>query len=261
MLFNTLPFLVFFTAFFVLYRSLVLHDHARVWLIVIASFLFYAAWDVRFVPLLFGVSMFDFYVARAIERADQKARRKRLLILSMSLNLGVLSYFKYTNFFVASGAGLLDALGVHVTAPALHIALPIGISFYTFQSMSYTIDVYRKEVRARTRAVDFLAAVSFFPHLVAGPIVRASTLLPQFEQPRPRRWRDVERGFLFVAIGLCNKTLADLLAPVADGYFERMSGATALEAWTGVLAFAGQVYGDFAGYSGIAIGVAALLGF
>lgn len=259
--FNTALFAVFFIAFFVLYRIVAKSTITRTWLIVIGGALFYAAWDYRFLPLLFGTALLDFFIARAIADSGDQHRKKRLLTTSIVLNLGVLAFFKYTDFLIGtvwSVRGLFAAAG---SAPVTGIILPVGISFYTFQSMSYTIDVYRGELAARRHPRDFLAAVSFFPHLVAGPIIRATTLVPQFENIDALSWRKTRLGFLSIGAGLLNKTIADLLAPQAEAIFNSTEPHTVLETWTGVLAFAGQIYGDFSGYTEIAIGVALLLGF
>jgi D-alanyl-lipoteichoic acid acyltransferase DltB (MBOAT superfamily) len=261
MLFNTALFWLFFAAFFVAYHFAARTRTAKLWLVTVGSLAFYGAWDVRFVPLLLGTALLDFFLARAIAASEDAGRRRALLMLSVVANLGVLGFFKYARFFADTAHGLLGVLGVHLPAPAFTILLPAGISFYTFQSMSYTIDVYRGELAARRKPEEFLAAVSFFPHLVAGPIIRASVLLPQFERMEPLRWEWVQRGYLLVAVGLFKKTVADLLAPAADAVFGGAGPLSALEGWTGALAFTGQIYADFSGYTDIAIGVALLLGF
>jgi alginate O-acetyltransferase complex protein AlgI len=261
MLFNTALFWLFFAAFFVAFHFATRTRVARLWLVVGGSLLFYAAWDVRCVPLLLGTALLDFWIALRLSRSQDERRRRVLLAMSIAANLGVLGFFKYARFFADSAHGLLGALGVTVPEPTFSLLLPAGISFYTFQSMSYTIDVYRRELPARERPEEFLAAVSFFPHLVAGPIIRASVLLPQFEKMEAPRWEQVQRGYLLIAVGLLKKTVADLLAGPADSLFRATSVPSALEAWTGALAFTGQIYADFSGYTDIAIGVALLLGF
>jgi D-alanyl-lipoteichoic acid acyltransferase DltB (MBOAT superfamily) len=261
MLFNSGPFLAFFLVFFLVFKFVARTRIEKLWTIAFGSFFFYGAWDFRFLPLLLGTALIDFYVARAIQHNPGPASRKRLLTLSIACNLGVLVFFKYTGFFLRSAFGLLDVLGVHVSSSIPEIVLPIGISFYTFQSMSYTIDVYRGELRAREKPLEFLAAVSFFPHLVAGPIIRASTLLPQFERFRPLPWSAIQRGFLLIAVGLFKKNLADLLSTVVGPVFSGEQASGTLSCWTGALAFAGQIFCDFSGYTDIAIGIALLLGF
>jgi alginate O-acetyltransferase complex protein AlgI len=261
MLFNTALFWLFFAAFFVAFHFAARTRVARLWLVVGGSLLFYAAWDVRCVPLLLGTALLDFWIALRMSRSQDERWRRVLLAMSIVANLGVLGFFKYARFFADSAHGLLGALGVAVPEPTFSLLLPAGISFYTFQSMSYTIDVYRRALPARERPEEFLAAVSFFPHLVAGPIIRASVLLPQFEKMEAPRWEQVQRGYLLIAVGLLKKTVADLLAGPANSLFGATGPPSALEAWTGALAFTGQIYADFSGYTDIAIGVALLLGF
>jgi D-alanyl-lipoteichoic acid acyltransferase DltB (MBOAT superfamily) len=263
LLFNTALFGAFFFCFFIVFKFLARTRITKLWVITIASAIFYSAWDYRCLPLLFGTALVDFYIARAIDReqTDEK-RRKRLLVSSIVLNLGVLSFFKYTNFAFDSVYGLISLFGHPIKAPVFNIILPIGISFYTFQSMSYTIDVYRKTLVARERPIEFLSAVSFFPHLVAGPIVRAATLLPQFEKFTPPQWQMIQRGALLIASGLFKKTIGDLLGNIVDPIFRGAGPDTSmLQGWTGALAFQGQIFCDFSGYTDIAIGVAAVLGF
>ena len=195
-------------------------------------------------------------------------RRKWFLVISMVANLGLLGFFKYCDFFISSAHDLLAALGLaHAPAPLLHILLPAGISFYTFQAMSYTIDIYRGAVEPTDDFGDFALFVCFFPHLVAGPIMRAHTLLPQVMRPRTRRPGDFEEGLALVVIGLFKKiALSDNMATIANAIFYRLAdGATAsmsgAEVLVGVYAFAFQIYGDFSGYSSIARGISKWLGF
>jgi D-alanyl-lipoteichoic acid acyltransferase DltB (MBOAT superfamily) len=262
MLFNSVLFAIFFAVFFALYTFAARTSTAKQGLILIGSCVFYAGWDYRFVPLLLGTAIFDFFIARAMEaaRAD-RVRRKRLLVLSIIANLGVLGFFKYADFFLGSTYGLMDLVGISPPSFYLDVALPVGISFYTFQSMSYTIDVYRGTLNGRSHPLGFLAGVAFFPHLVAGPIIRSAVLLPQFESFRPLPWQAYRRGLMLIAVGLFNKAIADLLGRVVDRVYGAPGAPTMLDAWTGTLAMAGQVYGDFSGYTDIAIGVALLLGF
>jgi D-alanyl-lipoteichoic acid acyltransferase DltB (MBOAT superfamily) len=262
MLFNSVLFAIFFAVFFALYTFATRTTSAKLTLILIGSCVFYASWDYRYVPLLLGTAIFDFFIARAMEvaRAD-RVRRKRLLAVSIIVNLGVLGFFKYINFLLGSAYGLMDLVGISAPSFFIEVALPVGISFYTFQSMSYTIDVYRGTLYGRNHPLGFLAGVAFFPHLVAGPIIRTSVLLPQFESFRTLPWQAYRRGLMLIAVGLFNKSVADLLSQVVDRIYGAPGAPTMLEAWTATLAFAGQVYGDFSGYTDIAIGVALLLGF
>jgi D-alanyl-lipoteichoic acid acyltransferase DltB (MBOAT superfamily) len=262
MLFNTPLFLWFFAGFFLLYSFVFLRRTPRIWLILVASLVFYAGWNYRFIPLLVLSSVVDYGVALGLERAEGRERTRRwLLALSIATNLGILGVFKYSPFMLDSVSGFLTALGYPVTLPTLEILLPVGISFYTFQSMSYTIDVYRGVLRARRGLLEFTAALAFFPQLVAGPILRARQILPQLENlPKPS-WNGVKHGLVLITVGLCKKTAADLLAAPVAAAFDGPDPASWLETWTGVLAFAGQIYGDFSGYTDIAIGLALLLGF
>jgi len=262
MLFNTAAYACFFVVFFVLYRLLPLSRAQKLWLILFGSLFFYAGWDYRFIPLLLGTGYLDFTIARFIDRGGaSEARRRALVTLSVTMNLAVLGLFKYANFFLANLGHGLRLLDRGARIPALHLVLPVGISFYTFQSISYVVDVYRRRFQARTRVLEFMSSLTFFPHLVAGPIIRSSHLLPQFESLAPIPWANIRRGFFLIGAGLMKKTVADLLSPLADHAFGASGALSAVEAWTGALAFTGQIYGDFSGYTDIAIGSAALLGF
>lgn len=261
MLFNTFSFLVFFVCFFLVYYFVARTRTAKLLTMLVGSCLFYAAWDARYVLLLLGIAVLDYYVAQGIERRrNAPDRGKRLLVLSIVANLSLLGVYKYLDFFLDSTFAVMNVFGATWTAPALHLVLPIGISFYTFQSMSYTIDVYRGVLRAEEGPLGFLAGVAFFPHLVAGPIVRASVLLPQFQKMEQLPWEAYRRGFVLMAAGMFNKTVADLLGEVVDRMFRGGAHHDMLTTWTGMLAFAGQLYGDFCGYTDIAIGAALLLG-
>ena len=197
----------------------------------------------------------------------EAARRKTFLVISMVANLGILGFFKYYDFFVESLAMLLEGLGFHASMPVLGIVLPVGISFYTFQAMSYTIDIYRGKTEPTRSFGDFALFVCFFPHLVAGPIMRAHTLLPQVIHPRVRNAIEFREGFALVLIGLFKKlVLADNMAPIANSVFVRLAdgntvGLSGSEVMIGIYAFALQIYGDFSGYSSIARGISKWLGF
>ena len=209
--------------------------------------------------LIYGLVLPRLYAARA--------RRRIFLVLSLVANLGILGFFKYCDFFLASFSALLSVVGVHASAPLLGLLLPAGISFYTFQAMSYTIDIYRGELAPTQRFGDFAVFVAFFPHLVAGPIMRAHTLLPQVTRARRLRPGDLEEGLFLVVIGLFKKVaLSDNMAPIANAVFYRLAdgqldGLTGAEVLVGVYAFAFQIYGDFSGYSSIARGISKWLGF
>jgi D-alanyl-lipoteichoic acid acyltransferase DltB (MBOAT superfamily) len=228
-----------------------------------ASYLFYAAWNPPFVLLLLFSIAVDWQLARAIGKASSWGRRRALLAASVATNIGVLAYFKYAQFLLGSFTAAAQAVGVRFVAPELDIVLPIGISFYTFQSLSYTIDVYRGAVQPSWSFRDFALFVSFFPQLVAGPIVRASYLLPQLEQRRMPTAPGLGLGTALLVMGLFMKVvMADsLLAPIVDLVYADPDRYGAADTWLAVASFSGQIYYDFAGYSLCAIGVALCFGF
>ena len=282
MLFNSGVFLQFFAAFVLLFwlsrNSLTLRNL----LILAASYLFYgwwtpatdsglagvtpnllldALWHCRFLALLIATSALDFSIGLALDRTRSDRTRKLLLTASIVANLGVLGFFKYWDFLIESANALLSAAGISVQARTLGLVLPVGISFYTFQSMSYTIDVYRRELPATRNLRTFLAYVSFFPQLVAGPIERARHLLPQFDRPLTITLPMIEEGIWLILWGMFKKVvLADNLAPLADLVFGG-SQFNAPSVLLGTLAFGLQIYCDFSGYSDIARGTARVLGF
>ena len=233
----------------------------KLWLLV-TSYLFYAAWDPVFVVLVWLSTFVDWTAARLISNAPTRSRKRVLLIVSVIVNLGVLGYFKYGNFVLANLVSALHAIGVEYQPAPFDIILPIGISFYTFHTLSYTLDVYLGRTTPWDSFLDFALYVTFFPALVAGPILRASQFLPQCARPRRTTGRLLAWGLTLVVLGLFEKTvLADvILAPVADTVFTARRVGLA-DAWTGTLAFSGQIFCDFAGYSTCAIGVALCLGF
>lgn len=261
MIFNTPIFFWFFCIFVLFYGFVFLKQTPRVYLILIGSLIFYGAWNYSFIPLLVGSGIADYFIAQAIYQATTQTNKKRWLILSLGLNLGILALFKYADFILLSVADLLSTLGYNASITTLSWVLPVGISFYTFQSLSYTIDVYRGDMKPRKGLVEFIAALSFFPQLVAGPILRARQILPQMHAIALPEWVSVKHGFLLITIGLIKKTGADLLAIPAQTAFDATEAVSTLELWTGVIAFAGQIYGDFSGYTDIAIGIALILGF
>jgi alginate O-acetyltransferase complex protein AlgI len=268
-------FLIFVSAFFLVHVALGDWQRGRLWLIAIGSLAFYATWNLECLPLLVGTAMLDFWCAVLIERDRSKGGSgTRWLVLSMALNLSVLAYFKYMNFFLDSISEASTWFGFSFHVP-FEVLLPIGISFYTFQSMSYTIDVYRESVAARRDPLVFVAAVTFFPHLIAGPIVRGAHLVPQFERGPIVTPRRLQTGLLLIGAGLFKKTIADMVAAIADGFYaphvwgnaanahewQNAAADGLLGAWAGVIAFAAQIYCDFAGYTDIAIGLALVFGF
>jgi alginate O-acetyltransferase complex protein AlgI len=262
MLFNSFTFLFFFLLVYGLFWAVPTWAGKK-WLLLVASYVFYAAWSPPYVFLLLASTALDWWFARLIGRTERLSRRRLLLILSLACNLGMLGYFKYGNFLVENFSVLLAAFGATYHAPRMSIILPVGISFYTFASLSYTIDVYRRDIGSDWRFADYALFVSFFPHLVAGPIVRASYLLPQMLVPRRPTANQVGWGFAMIAIGLFAKVvMADgILAPVVDRFYAAASDFGAVDAWIAVLSFSGQIYYDFSGYSLCAIGLALCFGF
>lgn len=261
MTFNSVAFLQFFAAFLLLYHLVRHHLDHRNLLITIASLFFYGWWDPRFVALLVFTAAVDYAVGLKLEQPLEPARRKRWLALSLGTNLLVLGFFKYCNFFSTSLSTALAAVGWHIPASHLEIILPVGISFYTFQSMSYAVDVYRRDIPACRNFIRFLAFVAFFPQLVAGPIERAGHLLTQIESPRVIRLPMIREGLWLILWGLFKKVVvADNLAPIVDMAYHPTHHSGPLVA-LGTFAFAFQIYCDFSGYSDIARGAARWLGF
>ncbi|NQZ25696.1 MAG: MBOAT family protein [Colwellia sp.] len=261
MIFNTPIFFWFFCIFILFYGFAFLKQTPKVYLLLVSSLIFYGGWNYSFIPLLVGSGIADYFIAQAIFNSSSQGNKKGWLTLSLVLNLGILATFKYADFAIASVADLLSVLGYQASFTTLSWVLPVGISFYTFQSMSYTIDVYRGDMKPRKGLVEFVAALSFFPQLVAGPILRAKHILPQMHVISMPKWLEAKHGFLLITVGLIKKTGADILAIPADKAFAAQESLSTLEMWTGVLAFAGQIYGDFSGYTDMAIGLAILLGF
>ncbi len=259
MVFTSLHFAVFFAVVYAAYR--VLPHRGQNWLLVVASYYFYAVWDWRFLSLLVGSTVVDYAVARAIAAAGDTRRRKHLLWLSLAFNFGVLGFFKYFNFFADSVAVLFSSLGWHLDPVTLHVILPIGISFYTFMSVSYVIDVYRREMPPARSLLDFAVFIAFFPHLVAGPILRASLLLPQISEPRRIATRQMLDGAWLIGWGLFQKMfVADNLADLVNAVFGASQTPPGGDVLIATYAFAFQIYGDFAGYSNMARGMSKLMG-
>ncbi|MBA3295533.1 MAG: MBOAT family protein [Acidobacteria bacterium] len=259
MVFNSLHFVWFFLAVYALYR--VLPHRGQNWLLLIASYYFYAAWDWRFLGLLAASTLVDYSCALLLHRALSARRRRWLLFASLSFNLALLGFFKYFNFFADSLQALMLAGGWRMDDVTLRVLLPVGISFYTFITMSYVIDVYRRDITPTRNLVDFAVFVAYFPHLVAGPILRASRLLPQVESPRRITREQVRDGLWLIAWGFFQKIfVADNLAPLANTVFAAGSSQAGINVLLGAYAFGFQIYGDFAGYSNIARGTSKLMG-
>ena len=262
MLFNSLTFVAFFAVVLAIYWNM------RSWngrknLLLVASYIFYGAWNPPFAALLFSTTALDFYLGRKMGKVHTPAERRVWLWISVAVNLSMLGFFKYGNFLLENFTWVLARGGIQYKPPHLDVFLPIGISFYTFHSLSYTLDIYRGVMRPTRSLRDFTLAVSFFPQLVAGPIVRAGDFLPQLEAPPQSQKGRFLWGLLLMTLGLFEKVvLADtLLSGSADLVFGYKGPLMALDSWTGVVAFAGQIFCDFAGYSTCAIGAALCLGF
>jgi alginate O-acetyltransferase complex protein AlgI len=259
MVFNSLHFVWFFVVVYAVYR--VLPHRAQNWLLLVASYYFYAAWDWRFLGLLVASTLVDFTCGRFLGRTEAPSVRRGILVLSLGFNLTLLGFFKYFNFFADSLHGVFGALGWQVDFVTLRVLLPVGISFYTFVTMSYVIDVYRREIPPTTDLLDFAVFVAFFPHLVAGPILRATTLLAQIDSPRRISREQLRDGAWLIAWGYFQKIfVADNLAGLANAVFDPATSHTGANVLLGIYTFAFQIYGDFAGYSNIARGTSKLMG-
>ena len=259
MTFNSLQYLAFLPVVVALYR--LFPRRGRHWLLLVASYVFYGAWDWRFLGLLAVSTITDYTVGRRLAGTENERSRRLLLLVSLGVNLGILATFKYYGFFVDGLQDLLAGVGLEPNFGTLELVLPVGISFYTFQTLGYTIDVYRRDVEACRDPVVFAVYVAYFPQLVAGPIERAQRLIPQLD--RATTELDATRVTSSLALilgGLTKKVvLADQLAPIVDQAFSGES-TTTVSAIVGAVAFAGQIYGDFSGYTDIARGSSRLLG-
>lgn len=263
MLFNSPEYAVFLMVVVVGYLHL--SHRGQNLLLLAASYLFYAHWDWRFLSLIIVSTAVDFTAGRRIRRARRRgapAAMRGWLVASLVTNLGILAAFKYHGFFAENLNAVLATVGLETSLPVLNVILPVGISFYTFQTLSYTIDVFRGKIEPIDAPLDFALFVAFFPQLVAGPIERASHLIPQIRRPRvitPEHWK---RGLYLIIVGLVRKVvIADTAGLLVDDYFTAPARFSTLELCTGLLLYSVQIYGDFAGYSNIARGSAQLLGF
>jgi len=263
MLFNSLDFAIFLPIVFLLYwfvaqKNLKLQNA----LIVVASYVFYGWWDWRFLSLIIFSTVVDYLIGQRLRTEDKQSKRKVLLWISIIVNLGFLGFFKYYNFFLENFVDAFSLFGMQINANSLNIILPVGISFYTFQTLSYTIDVYRKKLEPTQDFMAFSAFVCFFPQLVAGPIERATNLLPQFYKKRTFEYHKAVDGMRQILWGLFKKVvIADNCAEFANQIFNNsadMNGSTLV---LGAIFFTFQIYGDFSGYSDIAIGTSRLFGF
>lgn len=262
MVFNSYTFIVFFII------MLILHNLPFPWKVkkinlLLASYIFYAAWNPPFILLLWLSTIVDFFVGRALYTQENKHKKRLLLVVSLIGNLGMLCFFKYGGFLLQNFVALVNLLGINFHPAKPDIILPAGISFYTFTTLCYTIDMYKRKSKPVKSMLDFSLFVTFFPHLVAGPIVRPPQLVPQFETPRKATQQQMLQGLFLLSLGLFMKiVVADtLLATSANTVFGFSRPLQSLDAWMGVLAFSGQIFFDFAGYSTCAIAVAMCLGF
>ena len=262
MVFNSYTFIAFFLIVLV-FHSLPISWRAKKINLLLASYIFYAAWNPPFILLLWLSTVIDYFVGRALYRQENVTKKRLLLVISLFGNLGMLFFFKYGGFLLDNFVLLVNAFGIEFHPAKPDIILPAGISFYTFTTLCYTIDMYHKRSEPVKSMLDFSLFVTFFPHLVAGPIVRPPQLVPQFETPRKANAQQLTNGLLLLTLGLFMKVvLADgMLAGTADQVFGFVGPLATVDTWMGVLAFSGQIFFDFAGYSTCAIGAALCLGF
>ncbi|MEM6768031.1 MAG: MBOAT family O-acyltransferase [Bacteroidota bacterium] len=263
MIFNSSGFLLFLPLTFLVYWVIGSRQrNLQNILILLASYVFYGWWDWRFLSLIGISTLADFFISLNLSTSDSARKRKGLLWLSLLLNLGLLGFFKYYNFFVDSLQAALIQLGMNLHPWTLEIILPVGISFYTFQTLSYTLDIYHKKIIPTKDLISFAAFVAFFPQLVAGPIERAKHLLPQFERERYFDLAEAIRGISMILYGFVKKVvIADRLAIYVDSVFGAVEAQNSLSLSIGLIFFSLQIYCDFSGYSLIARGVAKLFGF
>jgi alginate O-acetyltransferase complex protein AlgI len=263
MLFNSFDFAIFLPIVFILYwYGTKGNPKYQNLLIVLASYIFYGWWDWRFLSLMLFSTLVDFFIGLSIVKRKTKNSKKRMLILSILINIGLLAFFKYFNFFTDNFIATFSFFGYHFNPLSIEIILPVGISFYTFQTLSYSIDIYRGKLNPTRNFIAFAAFVSFFPQLVAGPIERATNLLPQFLQKRKLNPEEVLLGLRQIIWGLFKKiVVADNCARYANEIFNNYEHYNSLTLSLGAIAFAFQIYGDFSGYSDIAIGTARLFNF
>jgi len=262
MLFNSYSFIVFFIIVLALYYSKIFTWTNKKRMLLLASYVFYGMWNPPLVILLWISTMVDWTAGNKLVVEENQRKRKMWLLLSMFVNLGFLSFFKYGDFFLANFTSIVNSVGIDFQPQKMDIILPMGISFYTFQTMSYTIDMYQRKIKPARTFLDFALYVTFFPQLVAGPIVRAKDLITQFYEPKKATIKQFFWGMFLLTIGLFQKVvMADtLLSGVADAVFGSGKVLNFWDAWSGTLAFSGQIFFDFAGYSTCAIGIALMLG-
>ncbi|MDQ2982563.1 MAG: MBOAT family protein [Actinomycetota bacterium] len=263
MLFNSYAFLFGFLPAVLVGCWALRRKNLRLAFLTVSSWFFYAWWDWRFLPLMVATTMVDYVAALIIARADEERRRRIILAGSLAINLGLLGYFKYASFFLGSLDGIGSALGLPVDLPKLNILLPVGISFYTFNSMSYTIDVYRRRITPTKHLLEYTTFVALFPHLIAGPIVRFTDLAEQLRKPRLILTSHAASvGLFFLVSGLVKKLLiADHIGPHVDRLFAHPEQLGFVSSWAAAVGYSLQLYFDFSGYSDMAVGLAWLIGF
>ena len=261
MLFNSVQFLIFFAVVFAVFWLARMHQ-LRVLILLVASYYFYMSWNAGLAVLVAASSLVDYVIARMIQSSEDQRRRKLFVTASVVMNLGLLFYFKYMNFFLQSLQEALERTGLHHQMPILKVVLPIGISFYTFEAISYTVDVYLKRTEAEKNPLHFLLFITFFPRMVAGPIIRARNFLPQLNRNKRFSWMRFDMGLQFILMGLFKKmAIADRMSILADPVYQSPGQYSTSAVWVGALAYSLQLYGDFSGYSDIALGTAHMLGF
>lgn len=262
MLFNSYTFVIFLAIVLLLYY-LIPKWETRKCVLLLSSYIFYAVWNPPFVFLIWLSTVADFVLAKKVHASKDISRKKIFLAFSLTINLGLLAFFKYSQFLLNNFVWLLSLFDVNYVPPELNIILPIGISFYTFQTLSYTIDIYKGSAKPCKSFLDFALYVTFFPQLVAGPIVRSDKFLSQCRDAKTLNWDQIGLGLTWLTIGLFLKSVVSdaFLAPVADTVYNHVGTVDFVTAWIGTLAFSGQILCDFAGYSICAIGVALCLGF
>jgi alginate O-acetyltransferase complex protein AlgI len=262
MLFNSLSFVLFLFIVLILYYAKIFNWTNKKRMLLLASYTFYGMWNPPLIILLWISTMVDWTAGNKLAVEENQKKRKLWLLLSMFVNLGFLGFFKYGDFLLENFIALANAIGFDYQPYQMDIILPMGISFYTFQTMSYTIDMYHKKIKPARTFLDFALYVTFFPQLVAGPIVRAKELISQFYEPKKATIKQFIWGLFLLTLGLFQKVvLADtLLSSTADAVFKPGQVLNFWDAWTGTLAFSGQIFFDFAGYSTCAIGIALMLG-
>jgi alginate O-acetyltransferase complex protein AlgI len=261
MLFVEFRFFFFFAFVFTVYWALRQNTPRKIFLLA-ASYFFYACWDWRFLFLLIGSTTLDYTIGRLLGHFTDRRKRQGLVAISLCVNLGLLGFFKYCNFFIGSASALLGWLGLPASLHTLQIILPVGLSFYTFQSMSYTLEIYRGHLQPVRKPLDLAFFVAFFPQLVAGPIVRATTFLPQVHEARRLANVAFRPALTLFLIGFIKKAcIAENAAPYVEQFFAAPHSFTVLSAWIAVLLYAVQIYCDFSGYTDMAIACARLLGY